>query len=159
MRALQAMRGKRRRHNLAGKHFAESGDVIGGARRELADRRNAAQQFVEPLEVGSQFRVEVGKQRRAQQFAGGVVVSFLQRPAEFERRLALPGSRCARHGQQRVGDLGHGADHHHRLLRQAAFDDRGHALDGPRVFHRSAAEFHHDHRRDSLGRITEVPIT
>ena len=86
------------------------------------------------------------KQRRAQQFAGGVVVALLQRAAEFERGLALACAGGPGHGQQRVGDLGHGADHDHRLLRQAAFDDGGDAVDGLGVFDGGAAEFHDDHR-------------
>ena len=45
-----------------------------------------------------------------------------------------------------VGDLGHGADHDDSLLAggHAARDDGGGAVDGGRVFHRGAAEFHHD---------------
>ncbi len=150
VRSFQPVSRKRRCHNLAGKHFTECGHMVGRPRRDFADRRNAAQQFVQPLEISSQFRMEIGEQRRPQQFARGVVMSFLQRPAEFERGLALPGSGSARHREQRIGNLGHGADHDYGPLRQPVFYDGGHTLDGPGVFHRSTAEFHHDHRRNSL---------
>ena len=78
MRAVQALSRKRRRHNLAGKDLAECRHVIGGPRSNLTDRGNAAQQFIQRLEVGSQFRVKIGEQRRAQQFAGGIVMAFLK---------------------------------------------------------------------------------
>ena len=57
--AVNAPRGESRSHNLAGKEFAEGGDVVGGARRQLADGGDAAQQFVERLEVGAQVAVKV----------------------------------------------------------------------------------------------------
>ncbi len=90
--------------------------------------------------------MKLGEECRAQQFSGGVVVALLQGAAEFQRGLAVAGSGGAGHGQQLVGHLGHGADHHHRLLLQAAFDDRAGALDRLGVLHRGAAELHDDHR-------------
>ncbi len=105
--------------DFAGEHFAEGGDMVGGAGSDFADGGNAAQEFVERFEVGAQFGVEFGEARGAEQFAGGVVVALLQRAAEFERGLALAFAGGARHGQQRVGDFGHGADHDDGLLRQA----------------------------------------
>ena len=48
--------------------------------------------------------------------------------------------------QKLVSDLGHGADDDDSLFAggDAACDDGGGTVDGGRVFHRSAAEFHHD---------------
>ena len=94
--------------------------------------------------------MELSEERSSQQFAGGVVVAFLKRAAELERGLALSGSGGACHGEQCVGHLGHGADHDHGSLRQSPLHDGSNAVDGPRVSDRSAAELHHDHRRDFL---------
>ena len=49
-------------------------------------------------------------------------------------------------GQQLVGGLAHGRNHHYRPAVGAGFDDRRDALDGGRGFHRRAAEFHDDHQ-------------
>ena len=133
--------------DLAGEHFSEGGDMVGGARRDFADGGDAAQQFVERLEVAAEFGVEFGEERGAEQFAGGVVVALLQGAAEFECGLALARAGGVGHGQQRVGDFGHGADHDDGLLREAAFDDGSDAVDGLGVFDRSAAELHDDHGR------------
>jgi len=51
-----------------------------------------------------------------------------------------------RDGQQLVGGLPHGRNHHHRPPSLARPHDGGHALDGGRRFHRRPAEFHHNHR-------------
>ena len=75
---IKALRGKRGRDNPAGENFTESGHVIGGARSQFADRSDAAQQFVQRFEVNSQIAVEFGEERRAQQFARGVVVPLAQ---------------------------------------------------------------------------------
>ena len=109
--SVQAARGEGGGDDFAGKHFAEGGDVVGGARRDFADGGNAAQEFVERFEIRAQFGMEFGEEGGAQQFAGGVVVTFLERAAEFERGLAFAGAGGLRHGQERVGNLGHGADH------------------------------------------------
>src|ERR1017187_3407931 len=128
----------------------EGGDVVGGAGSDFADGGNAAQQFVERFEVRAQFGMEFREECGAQQFAGGVVVTFLERAAEFEGGLALAGAGGLRHGQQGVGDLSHGADHDDGFLRQASLRDRGDAVDGLGVFDGSAAELHDDHGRDFL---------
>ena len=153
MGAVEAACGEGSGDDFAGEHFAEGGDVVGGAGRDFADGGDAAQEFVERLEIGAQFGMEFGEARGAQQFAGGVVVALLQRAAEFEGGLALAGAGGLRHGQERVGDFGHGADHDYRVLRQAPLDDRGDAVDGFGVFDGSAAELHDDHRRDFLERV------
>ena len=70
---------KRRGDNSAGKNFAKGGDVIGGARGQLAYRSNPAQQFVECFEVGSQISVKFREKRRAEQFSSGVIVALAQR--------------------------------------------------------------------------------
>ena len=89
--------------------------------------------------------MKLGEQCRSQQFSGGVVVALLQRAAELQRGLAIAGPGGACHRQQLVGHLGHGADHDHRLLLQASFDDCACALDRLGVLHRGAAELHDDH--------------
>ena len=149
--SVESARGKSGGDDFAGEHFAEGGDVVGGAGSDFADGGDAAQEFVERLEVGSEFGMEFGEARGAQQFAGGVVVAFLQRAAEFERGLALAFAGGASHGQKRVGDFRHGADHDDGLLREAAFDDGSDAVDSFGVFDGSAAELHDDHGRDSCG--------
>ena len=142
--------------DFAGKHFAESGDMVGGAGRDFADGGDAAQKFVERFEVGAQFGVEFGEAGGAEQFAGGIVVALLQRAAKFERGLALACPGGSGHGQQRVGDLGHGADDNDGLLRQAAFDDGGDAVDGFGIFDGSAAELHDDHGRSSWRKLERI---
>src|ERR1035438_71658 len=79
--SVQSSRGERGRDDFAGKHFAEGGDVVGGAGSDFADGGNAAQQFVERFEVRAQFGMEFREECGAQQFAGGVVVTFLERAA------------------------------------------------------------------------------
>ena len=49
-------------------------------------------------------------------------------------------------GQQLVGGLAHGRNHHHGPALRARFDDAGDAFDGGGRFHRRAAEFHDDHQ-------------
>src|SRR6202023_3573704 len=100
----------------------------------FADGGDAAQEFVERLEVGAQFGVEFGEAGGAEQFAGGVVVAFLERAAEIQGGFALAFSSGLGHGQESVGDFGHGPDHDHRLRREAAFDDGSDAVDGFGVF-------------------------
>src|SRR5208283_6156577 len=87
VRAVQAKRRKRRRHNLARKHLSKGRNVIGCAWSQFSNSRNAAQKFIEPFEIAAQLRMEVGEQSCSQEFAGGVVMAFLQRAAEFEIRL------------------------------------------------------------------------
>ena len=156
MGSVEAAGGEGGGDDLAGEHFAEGGDVVGGAGSDFADGGDAAQEFVERFEVGAQFGMEFGEARGAEQFAGGVVVAFLQRAAEFERGLAFACAGGARHGQQGVGDFGHGADHDDRLLWQASLNDGGDAVDGLGVFDGSAAELHDDHRQGFLGKVTHA---
>ena len=120
--------------------------MVRGAGSDFSHGGNAAQKFVERLEVRAEFGVKIGEPRRAEQLAGGVVVALLQRAAELECGLAFAFSGGASHGQQRVGDLGHGADHDDRLLRKTAFHDRCDAFDRFGVFHRSATKLHDNHR-------------
>ena len=104
--------------------------MIGGAGSDFADGGYAAQEFVERFEIGAEFRMEFGEARGAEKFAGGVVVTLLKRAAEFQGGFAFAFARGLGHGQQRVGDFGHGADYDYGLLRKAAFDDGGDAVDG-----------------------------
>ena len=45
--------------DFAGKHFAEGGDVVGGAGGDFADGGNAAQEFVERLRNRRRVRNEI----------------------------------------------------------------------------------------------------
>src|SRR5450631_77008 len=153
MGSVEAASGEGGGDDFAGKHLAEGGDVVGGAGRDFADSRDSSKEFVEGFEIRAQVGVEFGESSGAQQFTGGVVVALLQRTAQFEGGLAFAFSGGAGHGQQRVGDLGHGADHDDGLLRQAALNDGGDAVDGFGILDRKSAEFHDDHRRDFLERV------
>ena len=84
--------------DLARKHFAEGGDVVGGAWSDLADGGDAAEEFVERFEVLAKLGMEFGEARGAEEFAGGVVVAFLQRAAELECGFALAFAGGAGHG-------------------------------------------------------------
>ena len=53
--------------------------------RELADGGDAAQQFVERVELRAQLGMQFGVQAGAQQFAGGQVVALAQAAADFQR--------------------------------------------------------------------------
>src|SRR5207249_841183 len=99
-----------------------------------------------------EITVELGEQCSAQQFAGGVVMAFLQSPAELEGILAIAVSRSACHRQQLIGHLSHGADNNDRLLRGVGLHDGGRALNCFGILDRGAAEFHDDHRWEVLRR-------
>ena len=78
MGSVEAAGGERGCDDFGGKHFAESGHVVGGARRDFAHGGDAAQQFVEGFEIGAEFGVEFGEAGGAEEFAGGIVVAFLE---------------------------------------------------------------------------------
>ena len=91
------------------------------------------QQFVQILEVSSQFTVEFGKKRCTQQLSGGFVVPLPQRACQLEGALAIAAAGGLAHGKQGIGHLGHGTDYHHRTIGQPAFDDLRHSLDRFRI--------------------------
>ena len=95
----------------------------------------------------AQLGVQFGVQAGAQQLAGEQVVALAKRAADIERLLAFASSGGRRHGEQLVGNLGHGADHDERLLGQACLHDARDAIDGGGVLDRGAAELHDDHGR------------
>jgi hypothetical protein len=139
---LQAPRAEGCRHQLAGEALTKGEHVVGGAGRELPHRRNSAQQLVERIEVGFQFRMNLAEDRGVQQFGGGVVVPFPDRARKLQPAVAVAGSGGARHGQQLIGNFRHGADYDHRILRQSAADDLRGAINRGGILHRGAAEFH-----------------
>ena len=94
-----ALGGKCRGHDLARKHFTVGGDVVGGARCQFADGGDAAQQFVEVLEISAQVGMKLSEQGGTQQLAGSVVVTLLQSAAQLERRFTISRPGRARHGQ------------------------------------------------------------
>src|ERR1700683_4975763 len=148
MDSVEAACGNGSGDDFAGEHFAEGSNIVGRAGSDLADGGDAAQKFVERFKVNAQFGVEFGEAGGAQQFAGGVIVALLERAAEFEGGLPFAFSGGAGHGQQSVSYLGHGADHNHRILRQASRDNGGDPVDGFGVFDGCAAKLHDDHGRD-----------
>src|SRR5580698_7890650 len=77
MNSVEAAGGKGGGDDFAGEHFAEGGDMIGGAGSDFTDGRNATEKFVEGFEVGSDFGMKFGEECGAQKFAGGVVMTFL----------------------------------------------------------------------------------
>ena len=60
-----------------------------------------------------------------------------------------PCTAALRDGQQLVGGLAHGGNHHHGPAIETALDDAGDALDGFGGFDGGAAELHHDHQSSS----------
>src|SRR5437763_16588615 len=76
-------------YDLARKQFAVGGDVVGSSRSEFTNGGDAAQEFVEGVEVSFEFAVELGENARPKQFAGGVVVALTQAAGKFERRFTV----------------------------------------------------------------------
>ena len=131
------------------------------ARCDFADGRNAAQQFVERLEIGAQFGMKLGEERRAQQFAGGIVVALLERAAEFRAVLRSP-SPAARAMVSSVSvTLAMALTTTTGFCARRPLTMRGHAVDGLGVFDRSATELHDDHGRDFptvQGAVERMPV-
>ena len=148
-RGLQSARRKRFADNPAGKQFTISCDVIGGPRSQFAHRGNAAQQFVERVELAFQFAVKARENAGSQQFSRGVVMAFAQSARKPQGRFSITSPGRQRHLEKRVGDLGHGAHHDHRLFLRSPFDDGSSAIDRLGVLDRGPAKFHHDHRGQS----------
>src|SRR5437660_5429990 len=147
MRARQAAGSESGSYNFARRHFAERSNVIIGARSDFTDRANASQQFVQVFEVRAQVAVKFSEQGSAKQFSGSVIVAFAQGACHFESGLAVAATGSLSHGEQRIGDLGHGTDHDHRTVRQPALDDVSDALNRFRILYGSPAELHDDHGR------------
>ena len=126
--------------------FAVAHDQVGDARGEFENGGQPAQNLVELIE----FLIDPGDERGGvflilDQRGGGVAMARAQPRTDGQRAGAIA-LRCSRGGaQQLVGDLGHGADNDHGLPAHgnAAGHDGGGAIDGGRIFHRRAAEFHH----------------
>ncbi len=59
--------------------------------------------------------------------------------------LALAPNGGPRNGEQLVGGLPHGGNHHYGMTLFAGAHDAGHARDGGGGFHRAATELHDDH--------------
>ena len=136
--------------------LAKGDDIVGSAWGKLADSRDAPKQFLERVELGAQFAVQLGVQARAQQFAGSKVVALAKAAADIEGLVALATSGRSGHGQQLVGNPGHGADHNERALDHARFHNAGDAIDGRGILDRGATELHDDHRRTAWG---NSPVT
>ena len=61
----------------------------------------------------------------------------------------LPSMAACGDGQQLVGGLAHGGNHHDGMAVHPRLHDAGDAFDGGGGFHRGAAEFHDDHDQSS----------
>jgi hypothetical protein len=88
--------------------------------------------------------MKLGEKRRAQKFAGGVVVAFTELAGQRQGSLTIAISGRARHLQQLVGDAGHSADHDNWVLLKPAAHDLDHAPNGLSITYRGATEFHDD---------------
>src|SRR6185312_1838587 len=78
VRSRQIAAEKCRSHHAAGDALTERSDQIRSARRELSNGGNAAQQFVEGIEVAFEFRMELSKNGSAEQLSGCRVMPLAQ---------------------------------------------------------------------------------
>jgi hypothetical protein len=91
--------------------------------------------------------MELGEQRRAQQFARGFIVALAQGASHLESGLAVASPCSLAHGEQGIGDLRHGADDDDGAIGDATLHNLGNAIDGFGVLHRGPAKFHDNHGR------------
>ena len=131
--------------DAAGEALAVADDQVADARGEFEDGREAAQNFVERVEfLLDEFGQIGGGGGVFDQRGGGFVVALAQLGADGQRAFAVAFFAAGGGAQQRVGDLGHGADDDDGLLAEGdapGNDGRG-AGDGGGVFDRGAAELH-----------------
>ena len=121
-------------------------DGVDGSRRQFAQHGQTLHQFGEFLKMRVERPVELGAVVERHHLAG---FARMKVPQVVELRnvlfaFALDGG--FRDGQQLVGGLAHGRDHHHRAASLALPHDPRNAVDGGCRLHRRAAELHHDHR-------------
>ena len=116
--------------NHARQPLTVGNDIVGGPRSELSHGGDSAQQLVERVELETQLAMQFGVQAGAQQLAGCKVVPLAKPMRDVESLLALAPPGGSGHGQQLVGNLGHGADHDEWSLGQPRFHDAGDAIDG-----------------------------
>ena len=143
---LHAELAEGQRDNVTGQTFAVAGNGVDGARRQLAQHRQALHQLGELLKVFVERAVQLRAvlERHHQARLPRVVIAKVVDLADVLR--AIPLNRGSRDGQQFVGGLSHGGNHHHRAALRARLDDTGNALNSGSRFHRGAAELHHDHQ-------------
>ena len=120
-------------------------DQVGDARGEFENRRQAAQNFIEGVEllVDKLTSAAIGESLTSAAAVSRWRARSRELMASAPVRSPCDGGRGG--AQQLVGDLGHGADHHYGLLAQghaSGHDGRG-AADGRRVLDRRAAKLHH----------------
>ena len=97
--------------------------MVSGARSQFSDGRDTAQKSIQRIELAFQFAVETSEDARSEQFSSRVVMAFSQAARELERAFPVVRAGGLRHLQKGIGDLGHGADHHHRLAGESSFND------------------------------------
>src|ERR1043165_7296911 len=87
---------------------------------------------------------------RAEEITSTVVMALARGAREIERFFLLTRAGGGGHGQKLVSDFSQRADDHYRAFRQAFAHDGFDAVDGLRVLHGGAAEFHDDHERPQI---------
>ncbi len=111
----QAEMAERQRHDVARQPLAVARDGVDGARRQLAQHRQALHQFGQFLEMLVERAVEfgaLGQRHHLARFAGMEIAQVVNLP-DVIVAPARDGRRG--NGQQLVGGLAHGRNHHHRL--------------------------------------------
>ena len=149
---------KRSSDDAAGDALAVTHDQIGNARCELENGGQAAQDFVERIKLLIDKILQgSGVGRVLDQSASRISMAAAQARTDSECAGAVPGRGGCGGAQQLIGNLGHGADHNHRLLAlgNAAGDDCSGAVDGGRVFDRRAAKLHDNQAHLNLSKISK----
>src|SRR5579885_105120 len=110
------------------------------------EHRQALHPFGAFLEVLVQEAVQFGPFGQGHHLPGFPRVEIPQFMDLADVFLALAFNGCVGDGQQLVGGLAHGRNHHHRPARQPGPHDPGDPFDRGGRLHRGAAELHHDHQ-------------
>ena len=142
LNGMHAQMGEGGGDDTARQALAVADDQIADARGKFEDGRQAAQDFVE----GVEFLVNKFDQLGGvgNKLGGGFTMAPAQLITDGDGSVTVALFTGGGGAQQRIGNLGHGADDDHRLLAQgdAPGDDGRGAADGGGVFDRGAAEFH-----------------
>ncbi len=132
----QAVRLEEADDDEAGEALAEAGDGVDGARGQLAENREAADEFGEFLEMFFDGALHAG-------FAEMKIAQIVE---QRESGVAMAGDGGAGDFEQLVGGFAHRGDDDDGMAGEAGFDDGGDAFDGGGGLDGGAAELHDDHR-------------
>jgi hypothetical protein len=133
-------------NQLAGESLAVGENVIGGAGSEFANRRYTPQQFVKNIELALDLGVHLAELFGAEQGLGRLVMALAETTGEVQRVVSVALAGCARHGDECIRHLRHGADDNEWSLRETLANDIRHSLDRFCIFDGRSAELHYDHR-------------